>query len=274
MIRYKVIKKIKALRQANDWSIAELSNKMGFNSQMGYANIENGKTKINLDQLEKIAEIFDTTIEELIGIKNESYEIKELKNENEHLKLRLNDTVRLIKFHEKNRQSLAESTIKVILRTKGLDAKVISEGVDHLLTIHNNYFIEIAKLVSPEAFQTKVIKVKEDVKYLKSEIFNHKKFKDLDKYDQDLTLQFIENRFSLNTILLPIKFPIISIGNYDWKKTLKKDFDLPDDELFAPSRYNEYFKIKFDLLNQSLSFYDYPNFDYKKFMPFMNLLLV
>lgn len=57
--------KIRILRESEQWTQDEMAEKLGM-SKAGYGKIERGENRISLDKLEKIAQIFDVDIVELI----------------------------------------------------------------------------------------------------------------------------------------------------------------------------------------------------------------
>ncbi|OBW97290.1 helix-turn-helix domain-containing protein [Gallibacterium anatis] len=57
--------KIRKLREQNHWSQEEMAEKMGM-SLNGYSKIERGETKLYMEKLEQIAQIFNIDIVELI----------------------------------------------------------------------------------------------------------------------------------------------------------------------------------------------------------------
>lgn len=61
----KTHEKIKLLREAQNWTQEDMAEKMGM-SPSGYAKIERGGTKMNLPQLEKIADILGIGLLELL----------------------------------------------------------------------------------------------------------------------------------------------------------------------------------------------------------------
>lgn len=62
-----ICKKIIDLRKKNDWSQTTLAKKLGFsNSTM--SKIENGSRKITTDELIRLAEIFDSSSDYLLGL--------------------------------------------------------------------------------------------------------------------------------------------------------------------------------------------------------------
>ena len=72
-------RKIRQLRKEHNWTQEYLSEKLGINSQ-SLLRIENGKTFPTVQNLEKIAEIFEIDISELFN--NKSFDdISELKKE-------------------------------------------------------------------------------------------------------------------------------------------------------------------------------------------------
>lgn len=58
--------KIKSIRKTQQWSQEEMAEKMGI-SQSSYAKIERGETKLHIDKLVQIAEIFKMEINELLS---------------------------------------------------------------------------------------------------------------------------------------------------------------------------------------------------------------
>lgn len=60
-----VNEKIRKIREAKDWSQEQMAEKLNM-SLNGYAKIERGESKIYLDKLEQIAQVFDIDIVELM----------------------------------------------------------------------------------------------------------------------------------------------------------------------------------------------------------------
>lgn len=58
--------KIRMLREFNQWTQDDMADKMGM-SKNGYGKIERGESRMSLDKLEKIAQIFNIDIVELIN---------------------------------------------------------------------------------------------------------------------------------------------------------------------------------------------------------------
>ena len=84
-------KKIRNLRKSRDWTQEQLSEKLGINSK-SVLRIESGKTFPTIQNLEKLAEIFDVEIADLFvnhymadvsKIKQYIYENLEIMNEKE-----------------------------------------------------------------------------------------------------------------------------------------------------------------------------------------------
>ncbi len=67
---YEVHEIIKELRERKKLSQEYLAKKLNI-SQPAYAQIENGKTKINIDKLERIAEILETKVEDILHLKKQ-----------------------------------------------------------------------------------------------------------------------------------------------------------------------------------------------------------
>ncbi len=62
----KLHEKIKFLRQMKGWSQSEIAERIGMSAN-GYGNIERGDTNISIFRLEKIAEVLETDVEELMS---------------------------------------------------------------------------------------------------------------------------------------------------------------------------------------------------------------
>lgn len=60
-----VNEKIRKFREAKDWSQEQMAEKLDM-SLNGYAKIERGESKIYLDKLEQIAQVFDIDVVELM----------------------------------------------------------------------------------------------------------------------------------------------------------------------------------------------------------------
>ena len=60
-----VNEKIRKFREAKDWSQEQMAEKLDM-SLNGYAKIERGESKIYLDKLEQIAQVFDIDVIELM----------------------------------------------------------------------------------------------------------------------------------------------------------------------------------------------------------------
>ena len=58
--------KIRVMREINQWTQEDMAEKLSMSAN-GYANIERGKTAINLDKLKQIAEIFNIDVVELLS---------------------------------------------------------------------------------------------------------------------------------------------------------------------------------------------------------------
>ncbi len=113
-------RKIRTLREQRCLTQEEMAEKMNM-SLNGYAKIERGETRLHLDKLEKIAQIFDMDILELIssGERNiflisensqlsSNYYSNEPNIENEKLKLIIAHKEELLKQKEKEIKQLEE----------------------------------------------------------------------------------------------------------------------------------------------------------------------
>ena len=72
-----VNEKIRKFREAKDWSQEQMAEKLNM-SLNGYAKIERGESKIYLDKLEQIAQVFDIDVIELMQSdgKNSCFQIE------------------------------------------------------------------------------------------------------------------------------------------------------------------------------------------------------
>lgn len=61
--------KIRVLREINQLSQEQMAEKMNM-SRTGYAKLERGESKLNMERLEQIAEIFQISLMELIAMSN------------------------------------------------------------------------------------------------------------------------------------------------------------------------------------------------------------
>lgn len=61
--------KIRMMRELHQWSQEDMAERMNM-SVNGYAKIERGETKLHLDKLEKIAQVFDIDVLELMATDN------------------------------------------------------------------------------------------------------------------------------------------------------------------------------------------------------------
>lgn len=63
--------KIRKMRELNHFSQAQMAEKLNM-SVNGYAKIERGESKVYIDKLEKIAQVFDMDLTELLAINDKS----------------------------------------------------------------------------------------------------------------------------------------------------------------------------------------------------------
>ena len=63
--------KIRLLREMHNWSQEEMAERIHM-SKNGYAKIERGESKLNLDRLAQIAQVFDMDLIELMNISKKS----------------------------------------------------------------------------------------------------------------------------------------------------------------------------------------------------------
>ncbi|VGM94780.1 Predicted transcriptional regulator [uncultured Avibacterium sp.] len=63
----KVNEKIRFLRESKNWSQEEMASKLGMSTR-GYSKIERGESSLTIPKLEKIVEVFDTDILEVMSL--------------------------------------------------------------------------------------------------------------------------------------------------------------------------------------------------------------
>ncbi|MGR6647970.1 helix-turn-helix domain-containing protein [Avibacterium paragallinarum] len=63
----KVNEKIRFLRESKNWSQEEMASKLGMSTR-GYSKIERGESNLTIPKLEKIVEVFDTDILEVMSL--------------------------------------------------------------------------------------------------------------------------------------------------------------------------------------------------------------
>lgn len=64
--------KIRMMREINQWTQEDMAEKLSMSAN-GYANMERGKTAINLDKLKQIAEIFNIDVVELLSNQDRTF---------------------------------------------------------------------------------------------------------------------------------------------------------------------------------------------------------
>lgn len=96
---------IKILREMNQWSQEEMAEKLAM-SPSGYAKIERGEVKLYLDKLEKIANVFNVDVADLLN--SDKRNIYLLISENSHSSSNYyNSDSALVLENEKLKLSLA-----------------------------------------------------------------------------------------------------------------------------------------------------------------------
>lgn len=62
-----ITEKIRTVRETKEWSQEDMANKLNM-SLSGYAKVERGDTRLNLPKLQKIADLFDMDLIELLSV--------------------------------------------------------------------------------------------------------------------------------------------------------------------------------------------------------------
>lgn len=68
----KIYEKIRELREVNNWTQEQMAEKLNL-SITGYAKIEQGKTRLTLERLEQLSELFNIDIIDFIKNENDIY---------------------------------------------------------------------------------------------------------------------------------------------------------------------------------------------------------
>jgi|GEM_PF-1264471 len=120
------LEKLRRLRKEKGWTAAEAAKKLGFNSQAGYTKIELGNTEIKLSFLQKVSEVYNINISELLGLVNDEVqnEIKDLRIQNKELKDTL-ETLQELFFDDEN--EIEEHYNKIYRETNDLIAFIESK---------------------------------------------------------------------------------------------------------------------------------------------------
>lgn len=82
-----LLNNIKRFRKEQKITQSEMADKLGL-TQPNYANFESGKIEISLSRVEKLADIFNVSVAELLGIDNNSGAVAVVDNSEELEKLR------------------------------------------------------------------------------------------------------------------------------------------------------------------------------------------
>ncbi|QLB12183.1 helix-turn-helix protein [Bisgaardia hudsonensis] len=124
--------KIRLMREVRQWSQEEMAEKLNM-SPSGYAKIERGETKLYLDKLEKIAQILDIDLIELIQsseknicflisensqLSSNYYANNDASIENEKLKLIISHKEQILEQKDNEIKSLREIIELLKLQTK------------------------------------------------------------------------------------------------------------------------------------------------------------
>lgn len=125
---------IRKMRENNKWSQEEMAEKLNM-SPSGYAKIERGETKLYLEKLQQIAQVFNIDVNELINSNERNFCFVIGKNsqlnsnyyannealvfENEKLKLSLEYNIKLIE--QKNNEILALKEIIELLKQRRVE---------------------------------------------------------------------------------------------------------------------------------------------------------
>lgn len=115
--------KIKRFREAIGFTQAEMAERLNIHVKT-WQKIENGITRLDLERLQQIADIFEIPIEDLINTDDSVY-IREVKNENN----RVGFTVAGVTINERseNEASLYEKLLEEKNQIIAIQSKLIAE---------------------------------------------------------------------------------------------------------------------------------------------------
>lgn len=111
-------KKIRVMREINQWSQEEMAEKLGM-SPNGYAKIERGQSNINLEKLKQIATIFNIDPVELISTERSFF--FSIGNNNNHNYIATNETL-----------ALENQSLKLLLEAKTDEIRALKEMIQLL----------------------------------------------------------------------------------------------------------------------------------------------
>ncbi len=97
-----VPEELRRLRLNRKWKIADVAEKLGFASASSYQKLEAGTTPITIEKLVQLAEVFEVSVGELLGLEGavDPQQIEELKTRITELEDRLRDKERIIRLFE------------------------------------------------------------------------------------------------------------------------------------------------------------------------------
>ena len=76
--------KIKSIRELKNYTQEYMAYQLGM-TQAGYSKIENGKTRVNIEKLQKLSVILDLPVEAIINFESEHYFSQKRTNESEDI---------------------------------------------------------------------------------------------------------------------------------------------------------------------------------------------
>ena len=127
----KISEKIRALREEKQWSQEEMAAKLDM-SRNGYAKIELGKTKPNIDKLLKIAQLLDVEISDLFQA-DEKNVLVFMNSENLH------ENIQQIGNYYRDSADFAAEQEKLLM---------IIQHKDEIITQQNREWATLEKLVT------------------------------------------------------------------------------------------------------------------------------
>lgn len=197
-------------RKKSNLTQKEVSEKIGL-THSNYVPIEKGRTKISIDKIEKLAEIFNVSISELLGIDNSSVvavdnseALENLRKENESLQKELNFLKEIKQLSEKNLKFTYEYLEKFVL--------------DDLFPLFFQFLIDSIqyKYTNISTFNGNINDFKNIDEYY-SNLLKTREYEDKEAYDKMSMEDFVKEYFKQGIIYIVIE-TIEKINLFEYQK--------------------------------------------------------
>lgn len=111
---YEIYRNIKKLREQRGWTQTYLAEKVGYCDKTVISKLENGKVKLDVPHIQKIAEVFGVTPGELMGDIEETVAVE------------LTDTERAVIFAYRNAPRLIQDAVHGVLGIEKREQKSLN----------------------------------------------------------------------------------------------------------------------------------------------------